>query len=167
MRISIDGSLVLIASALLVSACSSSTPDATGPAPSADAATGATATVETGAPTAMPAESAGPSAGGCDAAQYATWASCVGTVVTLHGKDPGPNLMQHPVLTGPPGMSSTVQLYMDVPGATQVIVLAKSKVSCTGAMSATGTLEAIDMGGSAGKETYKGYSLKDADVKCE
>jgi hypothetical protein len=86
-------------------------------------------------------------------------------VVTINGSDPGPNVMQHPLSGGPGG--ATVDLYMDVAGGTQIVLHAKKRVQCQGAMQATGTLRALSLGGPAGtKESYSGYYLDDADVKC-
>ncbi len=112
----------------------------------------------------------GPAAGGasCDVAKVATWGSCVDKVVTITGKDPGPNVHQHPMMVGPPSISGgRTQEYMDVANGTQIILIVKKPVTCTGPMEATGTLKGISLGGPAGtKESYSGYYLEDASVKC-
>lgn len=94
---------------------------------------------------------------------------CADKFVRVQGKKPA-MIHQHPVLTGmsAPGAPRPQQDYLELPNGTQIIVLSNNPPSCSGPMRVTGTLRRIDMGGEPGtKESYKGWSIEQAEVVCE
>lgn len=112
--------------------------------------------------------STAPDPGTCPLGAYATWGACEGQRVRVEGRR-AQIVHQHPLLTGPsgPGKPALHQDYLDVPGATQIILLTRDPVTCADAMTVVGTLRAVSAGGPPGtKGSYGGYAIEDAHVAC-
>ncbi|MCA9491168.1 MAG: hypothetical protein KC621_14660 [Myxococcales bacterium] len=99
--------------------------------------------------------------GACVPEDPATWEACDGTRQTVSGTV-SQAVANHPVSAGP----GEVQLYLDV-GNTQIVVITTSDPGCEGAMSATGDLRVVDLGGAPGTmNSYRGLVIGGAEVSC-
>ncbi|MCB9684282.1 MAG: hypothetical protein H6735_04475 [Alphaproteobacteria bacterium] len=99
--------------------------------------------------------------GACVPQDPGTWSACDGTRQTVSGRA-SQNIANHPISAGP----GQVQLYLDVAN-TQIVVLASSDPGCEGAMSATGELRVVDLGGKPGTmNSYRGLVVDAAEVVC-
>lgn len=100
-------------------------------------------------------------AGACVPEDPSTWAACDGTHQTVSGTV-SEQVANHPISAGP----GQVQLYLDV-GQAQLVVLATSDPGCVGAMSATGELRVVDLGGAPGTMGgYRGLVIDASEVSC-
>jgi hypothetical protein len=92
------------------------------------------------------------------------WTRCDGKRVQASGTVPE-MVNNHPLLTGPE--PSSRQTYMDVDGVGQIIVVTESMAECGVAMTVTGQLRRIDLGGEPGtRGSYAGWAIEGADITC-
>lgn len=144
----------------------STTPASTAAAPAATTAPTAAALAETAATNPTPAAA---DSSLCVLGKSGTWATCIGKLVEMRGKDPQ-LVMQHPMLGGgPPGAVTMQQTYLETAEGNQIIILSKTAPKCPGAQKRVkGTLRDVNLGGPEGtKESYRGWSIHDATITCE
>ncbi len=106
----------------------------------------------------------------CASSSKEDWRACDGHQVMLQVYDPSDGVSQHPMMNRPTldeNAPEIIQSYFNVDEGTQLVVLSTEKPgACKGKMQITGKLERIEMGGSVGKSTYKGWAVHNTQFQC-
>ena len=106
-----------------------------------------------------------------DGSYWDAWEKCEARLVRIKGKI-AESAMQHPV-----GLHNTFdfntkrikekhETYIDM-NDFQIVVTSDQKIECTGNIEVEGIVDIIDLGGEAGKSSYKNVWIKAQNYECK